>query len=129
MTCRVTCRVNFIHTQLQLPCCNWVEFATGREVSNDQQESSADQTDSNKPRRKKGMQPLCRPIIAVCNDIYAPALRPLRAVAKVIQFKKPTVGCDSQGITFADLPAVGHEVHQPALLDTLHVDELRCWRF
>jgi chromosome transmission fidelity protein 18 len=26
--------------------------------------------------------PLMRPIIAICNDLYAPALRPLRDVAK-----------------------------------------------
>lgn len=41
-------------------------------------------------RRKKGAQPLCRPLIAVCNDLYAPALRPLRAVAKIVHYKKPT---------------------------------------
>ncbi|KAK9809883.1 hypothetical protein WJX72_001010 [[Myrmecia] bisecta] len=40
-------------------------------------------------RGKKGMRPLCRPIIAVCNDLYTPALRPLRNVAKILQFKRP----------------------------------------
>ena len=44
-----------------------------------------------KKKAKKAAQPLCRPIIAVCNDMYAPALRPLRGVAKIVQFKKPSV--------------------------------------
>ena len=44
-----------------------------------------------KKKTKKAAQPLCRPIIAVCNDMYAPALRPLRGVAKIVQFKKPSV--------------------------------------
>lgn len=35
---------------------------------------------------------LTRPIICVCNDAYAPALRPLRAVAKVIHFHAPHPG-------------------------------------
>lgn len=56
--------------------------------------SSAGQREGSKQRSKAGPQPLCRPIIAVCNDIYAPALRPLRAVAKVIQFRKPTVSSE-----------------------------------
>ncbi len=40
---------------------------------------------------KKGSQqrPLCRPIICICNDLYAPALRPLRDVARVFQFSPP----------------------------------------
>ncbi len=38
-----------------------------------------------------GSKPLMRPLIAICNDLYAPALRPLRAVAKVVHFKKPSV--------------------------------------
>lgn len=41
-------------------------------------------------KRKKGSQPLCRPLIAVCNDLYAPALRPLRAVAKIVHYRMPT---------------------------------------
>lgn len=44
-----------------------------------------------KKKAKKAAQPICRPIIAVCNDMYAPALRPLRGVAKMVQFKKPSV--------------------------------------
>ncbi|XWS35110.1 hypothetical protein CRYUN_Cryun21dG0098100 [Craigia yunnanensis] len=34
---------------------------------------------------------LSRPVICICNDLYAPALRPLRQVAKVHTFVQPTV--------------------------------------
>ncbi|KAI8369318.1 P-loop containing nucleoside triphosphate hydrolase protein [Radiomyces spectabilis] len=47
--------------------------------------------DSDKTRRKgkgKGPMPLLRPIICICNDPYAPVLRPLRAIAHTIQFRK-----------------------------------------
>ncbi|BGP37138.1 Chromosome transmission fidelity protein 18 [Rhodotorula kratochvilovae] len=46
-----------------------------------------------KPSRKgKGKQqrPLLRPIICICNDLYAPVLRPLRPLAKIIRFTPPT---------------------------------------
>lgn len=32
---------------------------------------------------------LSRPIICICNDMYSPALRPLRAVARVFTFRRP----------------------------------------
>lgn len=35
-------------------------------------------------------KPLRRPIICICNDLYAPALRPLRQYARIIRFKKPS---------------------------------------
>ena len=44
---------------------------------------------SKRARRKKGPGPLLRPIIAVCNDPYAPALRPLREVAKIFRVPAP----------------------------------------
>ncbi|XP_043720453.1 chromosome transmission fidelity protein 18 homolog [Telopea speciosissima] len=42
---------------------------------------------------KKGrkMTSLSRPVICICNDLFAPALRPLRQVAKVHMFVQPTV--------------------------------------
>ncbi|ORY96506.1 P-loop containing nucleoside triphosphate hydrolase protein [Syncephalastrum racemosum] len=52
-------------------------------------------------------QPLLRPIICICNDVYAPVLRPLRAIAHHVQFRKiPTLSvakrlktiCDSEGL-------------------------------
>ncbi|KAK9725766.1 hypothetical protein RND81_05G167700 [Saponaria officinalis] len=43
---------------------------------------------SNKKRNSISMS---RPVICICNDLYAPSLRPLRQVAKVHVFAKPTV--------------------------------------
>ncbi|CAA0165036.1 unnamed protein product [Arabidopsis thaliana] len=45
-------------------------------------------TSSKKDRRTA---PLSRPVICICNDLYAPALRPLRQIAKVHIFVQPTV--------------------------------------
>ncbi|KAK2643910.1 hypothetical protein Ddye_019105 [Dipteronia dyeriana] len=44
---------------------------------------------SSKKRRKTTS--LSRPVICICNDLYAPALRPLRQIAKVHIFIQPTV--------------------------------------
>ncbi|GAA5970017.1 hypothetical protein JCM3765_007278 [Sporobolomyces pararoseus] len=46
-------------------------------------------------KRKNGTKgkkdrPLLRPIICICNDLYAPVLRPLRPLAKIIRFQPPT---------------------------------------
>ncbi|POW10758.1 hypothetical protein PSHT_08642 [Puccinia striiformis] len=50
---------------------------------------------SNLPKFKsKGknldQRPLLRPIICICNDLYAPVLRPLRPISKIIRFNNPT---------------------------------------
>jgi chromosome transmission fidelity protein 18 len=43
-----------------------------------------------KRKRKKGkVQIVTRPIICICNDLYANTLRPLRDVARIFHFKKP----------------------------------------
>ena len=34
-------------------------------------------------------KPLRRPIICICNDLYATALRPLRPAARIVRFRKP----------------------------------------
>ncbi|KAI8089045.1 uncharacterized protein BX664DRAFT_126288 [Halteromyces radiatus] len=39
-------------------------------------------------KNKKKQNPLLRPIICICNDVYAPVLRPLRMIAHHIQFRK-----------------------------------------
>ncbi|KAI9632791.1 P-loop containing nucleoside triphosphate hydrolase protein [Dioszegia hungarica] len=41
--------------------------------------------------RKKNTpaRPLRRPIICICNDLYANALRPLRPYARIVRFRKP----------------------------------------
>ena len=40
-------------------------------------------------RGKRAPRPLVRPIVCVCNDLYAPALRPLRPLARVLRFHRP----------------------------------------
>ncbi|WFC99845.1 Chromosome transmission fidelity protein 18 [Malassezia yamatoensis] len=40
-------------------------------------------------RRKKGAVPILRPIVCICNDLYAPALRPLRPYSKILRFHRP----------------------------------------
>ncbi len=40
-------------------------------------------------KQRKGSKPLLRPIICICNDLYAPSLRPLRPMAKLVRFHKP----------------------------------------
>ncbi|KAJ1979845.1 Chromosome transmission fidelity protein 18 [Dimargaris xerosporica] len=42
-----------------------------------------------KKARKAGPPPLMRPIICICNDLYAPPLRALRAVAQVYHIRRP----------------------------------------
>lgn len=45
------------------------------------------------PGRKKeqgGSRPLRRPIICICNDLYAASLAKLRPQARIIRFQKPT---------------------------------------
>ena len=50
---------------------------------------------------------LLRPIICICNDLYAPSLRPLRMIAQILHFRKPTAAsmvkrlkmiCDKEGL-------------------------------
>ncbi|XP_023767316.1 uncharacterized protein LOC111915909 [Lactuca sativa] len=50
-----------------------------------------EQSGKTSSKKKKKDTPLLRPIICICNDLYAPALRPLRQVAKVLVFVQPTV--------------------------------------
>lgn len=38
---------------------------------------------------KAGSVPLSRPVICICNDLYTPALRPLREVAEVLEVGPP----------------------------------------
>lgn len=41
---------------------------------------------SKKGGKKKEATFLHRPVICICNDLYTPALRPLRQIALVVQF-------------------------------------------
>ncbi|KAL3828358.1 hypothetical protein ACJIZ3_017160 [Penstemon smallii] len=58
-------------------------------------------------QKKPKNSSLLRPVICICNDLYAPALRPLRKVAKVHIFVQPTVNrvvtrlkyiCNKEGV-------------------------------
>ncbi|KAN0064727.1 Chromosome transmission fidelity protein 18 [Thecaphora frezii] len=60
-----------------------------------------------KRKAKKGHKPLLRPIICICNDVYAPSLRPLRALAKLVRFQAAPTNvvvkrlrdiCDAEGV-------------------------------
>jgi chromosome transmission fidelity protein 18 len=41
-------------------------------------------------KKGKGAKPLCRPIVCICNNLFAPALKPLRQVAHIVQLRKPS---------------------------------------
>ena len=67
----------------------------GKEGGNADSGEEAEEGRAQGKGRKRGgagrQQPLRRPLIAICNDLYAPALRPLRAAAKIVHFKRPSV--------------------------------------
>ncbi|KAG0243590.1 hypothetical protein BGW41_001801 [Actinomortierella wolfii] len=48
-------------------------------------------TSTRRGRKNQHKKPLMRPIICICNDQYATVLRPLRAIAQVYQFRKPSI--------------------------------------
>ncbi|KAG4081820.1 hypothetical protein H8356DRAFT_1756084 [Neocallimastix lanati (nom. inval.)] len=52
---------------------------------------TAEASNPNEKRRGRGkrFKPLLRPIICICNDQYAPALKPLRTIAQIYTFKPP----------------------------------------
>ncbi|KAL0433049.1 UNVERIFIED_CONTAM: Chromosome transmission fidelity protein 18 [Sesamum latifolium] len=75
---------------------------TGKE--NIDQEGHSGRKSSHKKQRNSQ---LLRPVICICNDLYAPTLRPLRQVAKVHIFVQPTVSrvvnrlkyiCNKEGV-------------------------------
>ncbi|KAH7244666.1 hypothetical protein B0J15DRAFT_528313 [Fusarium solani] len=60
----------------------------------DQKNSSGATTSNHHGRKKKGDDfRLMRPLVLICNDVYAPALRPLRqsGLAEIIRVGKPTI--------------------------------------
>ncbi|KAF9191281.1 hypothetical protein BGZ50_009496 [Haplosporangium sp. Z 11] len=66
-----------------------VDMATV-DAASKEEKSRADGS-GGKKFKKYTKRPLMRPIICICNDQYAPVLRPLRAIAQIYQFKKPSV--------------------------------------
>ena len=87
-------------------------------------------------------RPLLRPIICICNDLYAPNLRPLRPLARIIRFTPPTnvmlvhrlrsicveegLGADSKNLTMLTEIAEGD---LRSCLNTLQVSLLVSFRF
>ncbi|KAI0053851.1 P-loop containing nucleoside triphosphate hydrolase protein [Auriscalpium vulgare] len=61
----------FIHKLIQL---TWEKTSKGR----------------GKKRDDKGKRPLRRPIICICNDLYASSLAKLRPIARIVRFTRPT---------------------------------------
>ena len=61
----------------------------GRVRHGDENDAGADNDAVGKKTKRKGPGPLMRPIICICNDLYAPALRPLREVAKIFRMVPP----------------------------------------
>ncbi|CAL0303132.1 unnamed protein product [Lupinus luteus] len=55
------------------------------------QSSGKEQQGRKSSKKGRKTASLSRPVICICNDLYAPALRPLRQVAKVHIFVQPTV--------------------------------------
>ncbi|CAG8475354.1 11928_t:CDS:10 [Funneliformis caledonium] len=45
--------------------------------------------DTNNSPKKSKNKPLLRPIIFICNELYASSINPLRAIAEIVQIKKP----------------------------------------
>ncbi|XP_042394576.1 chromosome transmission fidelity protein 18 homolog isoform X1 [Zingiber officinale] len=67
-------------------------IAAEKKLSSDK-ENSTHQAEPGKTMSKKRHKSaiLNRPVICICNDVYAPALRALRQVAKVHTFVQPTI--------------------------------------
>ncbi|XP_048235422.1 chromosome transmission fidelity protein 18 homolog isoform X3 [Ricinus communis] len=70
-----------------------LKMVSAERKSNTGKENVAKGDQSGKISAKKGRKTvsLSRPVICICNDLYAPVLRPLRQVAKVHIFVQPTV--------------------------------------
>lgn len=52
-------------------------------------EKATEYSQAGNSKKKKKFKKLCRPIICICNDLYTPALRPLRPYAQIIYFRPP----------------------------------------
>ena len=62
-------------------------------VQLDQKNSNGPSTDSYNRGKKRDKFRLLRPMILVCNDVYHPSLRPLRAagLAEIVHVRKPSL--------------------------------------
>ncbi|GAB2267253.1 hypothetical protein Dimus_002238 [Dionaea muscipula] len=66
-------------------------------------------------RKGKKVASITRPVICICNDLYAPALRPLLQVAKVHTFTQPTINrvvsrlkyiCNKEGLRASSIALI-----------------------
>ncbi|KAB7501952.1 Chromosome transmission fidelity protein 18-like protein, partial [Armadillidium nasatum] len=77
----------------------------------------------NEATKKKDKFTLFRPVICICNDLYTPALRPLRQISLVIQFP-PTQSTriTTKELKFMDLNgvSVGQKDYQRSLFSVWH---------
>ncbi|XP_047324218.1 chromosome transmission fidelity protein 18 homolog [Impatiens glandulifera] len=65
--------------------------SAGRSDKAKESTSKEEQTEKLASKKKPKKASLTRPVICICNDLYTPALRPLRQVAKVHVFVQPTL--------------------------------------
>ncbi|KAJ3101426.1 hypothetical protein HDU97_001356 [Phlyctochytrium planicorne] len=70
-------------------CSNSVKKKEKEKGGDDDQGDDENEGTSGGSKKKKSARTLNRPIICICNDLYSPVLRPLRNVAKIINFKTP----------------------------------------
>ncbi|KAH9650053.1 AAA domain-containing protein [Citrus sinensis] len=70
-----------------------LKMVSAERKSNTAKENVAKEDQPEKISKKKGCKKasLLRPVICICNDLYAPALRSLRQIAKVHVFIQPSV--------------------------------------
>lgn len=87
-----------------------IELIQEGDVPTKRKTDSGDEEEPVSKSKRHGAHPkhrLLRPIICICNDLYAPSLRPLRMVAQILHFRKPTASsmvkrlkmiCDKEGL-------------------------------
>lgn len=91
-----------------------VKMVSAEKKSDMGKENVAKEEQSGKKSSKKGRKTasLSRPVICICNDLYAPVLRPLRQVAKVHVFIQPTISrvvsrlkyiCNKEGMKMSSI--------------------------
>ncbi|NP_001339270.1 uncharacterized protein [Zea mays] len=69
-----------------------LKMINAEKSNNSDKSTNGEETQARKTSRKSHRTAkLLRPVICICNDIYAPALRQLRQVAKVHVFVQPTI--------------------------------------
>ena len=93
----IAASIVYLTVKSRLSCCRGPK--SGGAADEADPEDNKENEPAKKAKRRKQAKALNRPLIAVCNDLYAPALRPLRAVARVLQFSQPQASpCKSAAV-------------------------------